>query len=75
MPDDLLLKIPFSALVTNDHGESFRVLADRYKTHSAPTSEDFEILYPQMSWLAERNLAISSYFAACVAERSEHNIE
>jgi CHAT domain-containing protein/Tfp pilus assembly protein PilF len=59
VPDDLLLKIPFSALVTNDHGESFRVLADRYKTHSAPTSEDFEILYPQMSWLAERSLAIS----------------
>ena len=59
VPDDLLLKIPFSALVTNDRGESFRVLSERYKTHSAPTSEDFEILYPQMSWLAEQNLAIS----------------
>jgi CHAT domain-containing protein len=59
VPDDLLLKVPFSALVTNNHGESFRALADRYKTHRAPTSEDFELLYPQMSWLAEQNLAIS----------------
>src|ERR1039458_7698690 len=59
VPDDLLLKVPFSALVTNDHGDSFRVLSERYKSHSAPTSEDFEILYPQISWLAEQNLAIS----------------
>ena len=59
VPDDLLLKIPFSALITNDSGQAFGVLAERYKRHKAPTSEDFEILYPQMSWLAKQNLAIS----------------
>jgi CHAT domain-containing protein len=59
VPDDLLLKVPFSALITNDSAQGFGVLADRYKRHEAPTSEDFETLYPQMSWLAEQNLAIS----------------
>ncbi len=59
VPDDLLLKIPFSALITNDSGQAFGVLAERYKGHIAPTSEDFEILYPQMPWLANQNFAMS----------------
>ncbi len=59
VPDDLLLRVPFSALITNDHGEAFGALAERYKKHSAPTSEDLETLYPQMSWLTKQNLALS----------------
>jgi len=59
VPDNLLLRIPFSALIADDSGEAFGMLAERYKTRSAPTSKDFETLYPQMSWLAEQNLAIS----------------
>ncbi len=59
VPDDLLLKVPFSALITNDRGGAFGVLAEQYKKHSAPTSEDFETLYTQMPWLSKQNLALS----------------
>jgi CHAT domain-containing protein/tetratricopeptide (TPR) repeat protein len=59
VPDDLLLKIPFSALVTDDSGQAFQLLAQLYKSHSIPTPEELRDLYPQMSWLAKQNLAIS----------------
>jgi CHAT domain-containing protein/Tfp pilus assembly protein PilF len=59
VPDDLLLAIPFSALITNDSGQAFRLLAEQYKRHSAPTSKDLQNLYPQVFWLAEQSFAIS----------------
>lgn len=59
VPGDLLLKVPFSALITNDSGHPFALLAERYKSSRAPTPQDFESLYPRIPWLAERNLAIT----------------
>ncbi len=59
VPDDIVLKIPFSALITSDQGDAYRVLAERYKTQTAPTSQEFEAFYPRLSWLVEQNLAIS----------------
>jgi CHAT domain-containing protein len=59
VPDALLLRVPFWALITDDSSRAFEALAQRYKSATAPTRHDFENLYPQISWLAKGNLTIS----------------
>jgi CHAT domain-containing protein len=51
VPDDLLLPVPFAALVTDGGSEAFRRLADRYTTGGPLRSEDLPD-YARLPWLA-----------------------
>jgi CHAT domain-containing protein len=54
VPDDVLIAIPFAALVTNDKGDAFGELAEEYRTGTAPTDEQLRLAYPRIAWLVKQ---------------------
>jgi CHAT domain-containing protein/tetratricopeptide (TPR) repeat protein len=59
VPDDVLLPIPFAALITDDRGPVFSKLADDYRHGVAPLPTELATDYPKVSWLAKSSLAIT----------------
>jgi len=59
VPDDVLISIPFAALITSDKGAAFAELAKAYRTSTGPTDEQLRLVYPQIAWLARQPYATS----------------
>jgi CHAT domain-containing protein len=59
VPDDSLLPVPFAALVVNDQGSDYAVLADAYRKGFAPSPADLRDNYPRIQWLARSDFTIS----------------
>jgi CHAT domain-containing protein len=50
VPDELLLTLPFAALVTRAEGEAFRTLAARHAEQQSPSSDELP-RHAQLAWL------------------------
>ena len=59
VPDDSLLPVPFAALVVNDQGSDYAVLADAYRKDLAPSPAELRDNYPRIPWLARSDFTIS----------------
>jgi CHAT domain-containing protein len=59
VPDDVLIAIPFAALITSDQGPAFAELAQAYRSKTAPTHEQLRLDYPQIAWLVQQPYATS----------------
>jgi CHAT domain-containing protein len=53
VPDDVLLPLPFAALVTESASEEFLRSADSYRAQQVPSTSSFRD-YSKLSWLANR---------------------
>ena len=58
VPDDVLLPIPFGALVTSADGEAYRRLADLHARRVVLEHDDL-VEYPKLAWLA-RDYAVTA---------------
>ena len=52
VPDEVLLPLPFGALVTHEEGEPYKSLADLYNQKLAPSPKELAD-YAKLSWLAK----------------------
>jgi len=59
VPDDVLIAVPFAALITSNQGPAFAELADAYRSKTTPTPEQLSLDYPQIAWLVQQPYAIS----------------
>jgi CHAT domain-containing protein len=59
VPDDPLLPVPFAALVANDQGSDYAVLAAAYHNGLAPSLAQLHDNYPRIPWLARSEFTIS----------------
>ena len=57
VPDDVLLPLPFAALVTRAEGEAYRTLSELYATQRSPSPQELP-LYATLPWLA-REVALT----------------
>ncbi len=59
VPDEVLVPVPFAALVTSDQSSAFAHLADDYRSGATPSPEHLRDDYPQIAWLAKESYATS----------------
>lgn len=59
VPDEVLLPVPFAALITDDRGPAFAKLADDYRKGIAPSPTELTGDYPKIAWLTNSNFAIT----------------
>jgi CHAT domain-containing protein len=59
VPDDVLIAVPFAALINSDQGPAFAELAHAYRSKTAPTREQLRLDYPQIAWLVKQPYATS----------------
>jgi CHAT domain-containing protein len=52
VPDEVLLPLPFGALITQADGEAYQTLADLYEQQLAPAPSELSA-YAQISWLVQ----------------------
>jgi len=74
VPDEVLLPIPFAALIASSDGDAYATLAEDYRKGFAPSAEELEHDYPRLSWLVYADFAISTMPSATSlrALRGEH---
>ena len=59
VPDEVILPVPFAALVTDDTGDAYAALAQGYNQGFVPSLTDLKKTYPRIAWLAKSRASIS----------------
>ena len=59
VPDEVILPVPFAALVTDDSGEAYTTLVQGYKQGLAPSPAELKNNYPRIAWLAKSGFSLS----------------
>ena len=59
VPDEVILPVPFAALVADSAGDAYAALAQEYKQGFAPSPADLKNNYPRIAWLAKSGTSIS----------------
>lgn len=57
--DDVLLGVPFAALITHSDGKAYANLLDDFRQNQTPSTDRLRQDYPRIPWLAEETFSIS----------------
>ena len=59
VPDDVMLPIPFAALLVDNEGAEFRRLDKEYRLGRYPSNDELHDIYPKLPWFIKRGTALA----------------